>query len=102
MKEGDNSTTLNEYEIIIFYKYTKVVDPEGFVRWHKKMCAPLGLRGRILIATEGINGTLEGKQESIAEYEKLLHVQDGSAGTFGNFSEVWFKHSPGVGMYSLN
>lgn len=87
----------NEYEIIIFYKYTKIADPAGFMRWHKKVCAPLGLVGRVLIAPEGINGTLEGKPEEISAYEKLMHAQDGGADTFGDFADVWFKHSPGTG-----
>lgn len=87
----------NVHEIIIFYRYTNVADPEGFMAWQKKIGAALGLSGRILIATEGINGTLEGKVEDLAEYERLMHLQDGSAGTFGNFSDVWFKHSPGTG-----
>lgn len=87
----------NEYEIIIYYAYTKIADPVGFMKWHKGVCGPLGLRGRILIAPEGINGTLEGKTPSLLEYERLMHAQDGSEGTFGNFADVWFKHSPGVG-----
>lgn len=88
---------LNEYEIIIFYKYTHIADPAGFMRWHKKVCAPLGLAGRILIAPEGINGTLEGKTADITAYETLLHAQDCSEGSFGDFADVWFKHSKGVG-----
>lgn len=65
--------------------------------WHKKVCEPLGIVGRILIAPEGINGTLEGKTEQIAAYEKMMHAQDGGPETYGNFSDVWFKHSPGTG-----
>jgi hypothetical protein len=48
------------FEVIIFYKYTPVEDPTGFVRWQKKMCEEIGIFGRILIAREGINGTVEG------------------------------------------
>lgn len=84
-------------EIIIFYAYTRIADPAGFVRWQRAVCQELGLTGRILVAQEGINGTAEGTSEAIAEYERRMHAQDGSAGTFGNFSHVWFKHSPGTG-----
>ena len=84
-------------EIIIFYKYTDVVDPAAFVLWQRAVCEELGLKGRILVATEGINGTAEGTRDAITEYEKRMHAQDGSPDTFGNFSDVWFKHSPGTG-----
>lgn len=85
------------YEIILYYKYTEVKDPTGFVLWHKNVCTELGLTGRVLIATEGINGTLEGTKEATAAYIKFMHAQDGSEGTFGNFSDVVFKKSPGTG-----
>ena len=87
----------SDQEIIIFYKYTPIADPEGFMRWHKDTCGALGLRGRVLIAPEGINGTLEGVAAHIAAYEERMHAQDGSANTFGDFTDVWFKHSPGTG-----
>lgn len=84
-------------EIIIFYKYTSVADVPGFVRWQKKTCGELNILGRILIASEGINGTVEGSSDAIAEFEHRMHELDGSAGTFGDFSDIWFKHSPGTG-----
>ncbi len=87
----------SEFEIIIFYKYTFIADPVGFVRWQKKICEEIGIFGRILIAQEGINGTVEGTVEQIQDYERRMHAQDGSRGTFGNFSDVWFKSSPGTG-----
>lgn len=86
-----------QYEIILYYKYTKVKDPVGFMYWHKKVCERLGLTGRVLIAQEGINGTLEGTVEAVAEYKKLMHAQNGTEGTFGNFSDMVFKKSIGTG-----
>lgn len=85
------------YEIIIFYTYTPVADPAGFVAWQRATCEDIGIYGRILIAHEGINGTVEGTVEQIAEYRRRLHAQDGTPGTFGDFSQVWFKSSPGTG-----
>lgn len=88
---------MKTYEIIIFYKYTPVADPVGFVSWMRQTCEDIGIFGRILIAHEGLNGTVEGTPEQITEYGLRLHAQDGSPGTFGNFSDVWFKSSPGTG-----
>lgn len=87
----------DQYEIIIFYRYTHVNDPEGFRVWVRALCEELSLKGRILIATEGINGTVEGTRAAIAEFEARMHAQDGTEGTYADLSEVWFKHSPGVG-----
>lgn len=88
---------MNKYSIIIFYKYTPVTDPVGFVDWTRALCEEIGIFGRILIAHEGINGTVEGTAEQIKRFEDALHAQDGSKETFGNFSDVWFKASPGTG-----
>lgn len=84
-------------DIIIYYKYTPIADPVAFVRWHKDFLGSRNITGRILIAEEGINGTIEGTPEALTEYEQAMHAMDGSAGTFGDFSDVWFKHSPGTG-----
>lgn len=85
------------YEIIIFYKYTPITHPKRFMQFHKELCILLRLTGRVLIAKEGINGTLEGTPLAIAAYEKRMREEDGSEGTHGNFSDLWFKHSPGTG-----
>ncbi len=84
------------YQILLYYKYTHVADPEAFVKWHKEICEQFGFKGRILIAHEGINGTLEGLTGHTEEYMRLMHEQDGSEGTFGNFSDMPFKTSPGT------
>lgn len=88
---------MNDYRIIIFYKYTPVKNPVDFVEWVRETCEKIGIFGRILIAAEGINGTVEGTPEQILQFETALHSQDGTNGTFGNFSDVWFKESPGTG-----
>ncbi len=84
-------------EIIIFYKYTPIKDPVGLMEWMRALCTKLDIKGRILIAKEGINGTGEGTKENLTEFERSMHAQDGSAGTYADFSDVWFKHSPGTG-----
>ena len=83
--------------IVIYYKYTPIADPVAFVAWHKQFLGARGVKGRILIAHEGINGTLEGTPEALSEYEQAMHAMNGSSQTFGDFSDVWFKYSPGTG-----
>lgn len=79
-------------EIIIFYKYTSVNNPGALVAWHKKFCGERGMRGRVIIATEGINATLEGTTDAIQAYEDALRQTP-----YADFSDLWFKHSPGTG-----
>lgn len=93
----------NPYEILLYYKYTHVADLEAFVAWHKEICEKLGFKGRILIAHEGINGTLEGLKENTAKYIELMHAMNGEndgsvagQGNFGNFSDMPFKTSSGT------
>lgn len=91
------TNTTSTYQILLYYKYTKIADPVGFMNWHKLTCTNLGLKGRVLLAGEGINGTLEGTKENTEEYIRLMHLQDGGEGSFGDFSDVIFKKSAGTG-----
>jgi len=60
-------------KITIFYKYAKVKYPKQVVKEQKALCSKLNLTGRILIAHEGINGTLAGSDESIHEYVSAMN-----------------------------
>lgn len=48
------------YRILLYYKYVKIEDHEEYARIHLKFCNAIGVKGRILVAEEGINGTLSG------------------------------------------
>ncbi|MEI6057549.1 MAG: rhodanese-related sulfurtransferase [bacterium] len=54
--------------IILFYNYVRVENPEKLAADQRVLCKELGLKGRIIIAQEGINATLEGKTENIEKY----------------------------------
>lgn len=60
------------YEVLLYYRYFKLDDPEAFAREQRELCRELGLRGRILIAREGINGTVSGRREDCAKYRAVL------------------------------
>lgn len=80
----------NEYQILLYYKYAKIDNPVGFMRRHKRLCESLELKGRIIIAEEGINGTVEGTRENTEKYIKLLQEDP-------RFSDMHFKKSSGTG-----
>lgn len=56
------------YQILLYYKYTKIENPEELMQSTREICDELGLKGRIIIAKEGINGTLEGTVENTQKY----------------------------------
>lgn len=61
------------YEVLLYYKYCRIADPEGYAKEHRELCKKLNLTGRILIASEGINGTVSG---AVADTEKYRRVLD--------------------------
>ena len=57
--------------------YTTIENPEEFAEQHLEFCKSLELKGRILVATEGINGTCSGTVEQTEKYMevmKMIHV----------------------------
>ncbi|WP_136606652.1 rhodanese-related sulfurtransferase [Paenibacillus dokdonensis] len=61
-------TASNDYRILLYYKFVSIPDPEQFTAEHLQYCKDLGVKGRILIASEGINGTLSGTVEQTEKY----------------------------------
>ena len=60
------------YAVLLYYMFANVSDPEAFADEHRAFCEELGMRGRILIATEGINGTASGTREACETYMQSL------------------------------
>ena len=48
-------------KVILYYAFTPVNDPQALMLWQKTLCQSLNIKGRILISSHGINGTLGGK-----------------------------------------
>lgn len=66
--EGDKP-----YRVLLYYKYVTIEDPEAFSLEHRELCKSLGLKGRILVAPEGINGTVSGTVEQTDAYMRFMH-----------------------------
>ncbi len=54
--------------ILLFYKYVHIKNPHDVRLWQHELSASLGLVGRILLAHEGINGTLAGTCDATQQY----------------------------------
>ncbi|QOV10992.1 rhodanese-related sulfurtransferase [Viridibacillus arvi] len=65
-------TTLN-YRVLLYYFYTTIEDPEAFAAEHLAYCKSIELKGRILVASEGINGTVSGTVEQTDAY--MAHMK---------------------------
>jgi UPF0176 protein len=56
------------YQVLLYYCYTPLENPEQFRDEHHRLCLELDLRGRIIVAHEGLNGTVSGTRENCARY----------------------------------
>ncbi len=65
------------YEVILYYNFSQIDDPEIFVSEHKQRCRDLDLLGRVYVSEEGINGTLGGTKENIDAYKAYLRSING-------------------------
>jgi UPF0176 protein len=79
---------MEAHPIILFYKYVTIASPPEFVESQKRLCTSLGLKGRLVVAEEGINGTLGGSEAAVNEYVSAL--RDDS-----RFSDIEIKVSAG-------
>jgi len=62
----------SKYEILLFYNYVKIADPTKEMHHQRELCEKLSLLGRIIIAEEGINGTVEGPKRNTDKYIKEM------------------------------
>jgi predicted sulfurtransferase len=79
-------------KILLFYKYIDIDKPEAIMAWQRELCQALGLKGRIIIAHEGINGTVGGTIEATERYKQAMLNHE-------LFNDVDFKESNGGAEY---
>jgi UPF0176 protein len=94
----------DSFEVLLYYKYVKIDLPEAFRDFQRELCEKLGLKGRIIVASEGINGTVEGlvsnTQKYIDEMQKDVQFQDmkfkRSSGNGNSFPKLSVKVRPEI------
>ena len=59
--------------ILLYYKYVNIQNPQEIANWQRSLCEGLHLTGRIILAHEGINGTVGGTDEECDEYIKAMN-----------------------------
>lgn len=78
---------MSKYQVLLYYLYVPIEDPEQFAAEHLAFCKSLNLKGRILVANEGINGTLSGLTEDTQKYMEHMHADE-------RFKDTFFKIDP--------
>jgi UPF0176 protein len=76
-----------QYKILLYYKFSPLADLERLVEEQTAICQSLGLRGRIFIGHEGINGTVSGLDASTQAYMDFMNQHP-------TFSPIEFKDDP--------
>ncbi|MCC7357335.1 rhodanese-related sulfurtransferase [Candidatus Uhrbacteria bacterium] len=63
------------YQVLLFYKYVTIPNPQEYADVFRRRAAELGFTGRVLISEEGINATLEGETEKTECFLRELMAQ---------------------------
>lgn len=79
----------NPNEILLYYIYTHIENPEALHKAQRSLCEKLNLKGRIIIGTEGLNGTVAGLKEDTQKYVDAC-VKDPL------LKDMQFKRSEGI------
>ena len=63
-----------DYNILLYYLYAPIEDAAAFVEEQIALCESLELRGRIIVAAEGLNGTVSGTVAACEEYVRVMQA----------------------------
>lgn len=74
----------NNYRVLLYYYFVDLPEYEQFAADHLEFCQKLGLKGRILVANYGINGTVSGTVEQTEEYMNVMRNDE-------RFKDIVFK-----------
>jgi len=66
--------------ILLYYKYVSISNPTKIANWQRSLCEGLHLKGRIILAHEGINGTIGGSDQNTQKYIEAMKQHE----LFGN------------------
>lgn len=92
------------YTVILFYKFFHVENPAALRESQRALCVSLNLKGRMLIAHEGVNATFEGRADDVIAYKVALKqipemadiVMKESEGTGKGFTKLMVKVRPEI------
>lgn len=71
---------MKPYRVLLYYIYSPIENPEQYREEHHLLCLRLNLLGRIIVAPEGLNGTVSGLTADCEAYMAALHADPRFAG----------------------
>jgi UPF0176 protein len=78
------------YQVLLFYSYQTIENPEAVAAWVRQLAQHYELTGRALVAEEGINATFEGTTEHTEQFVRDFHARK-------EFANIAIKRSLGTG-----
>jgi UPF0176 protein len=75
---------MNNHQVLLYYIYTPIIDAEAYREVHHQFCVENNLLGRVIVASEGLNGTVSGKIADCANYMDWLKADE-------RFKDIDFK-----------
>ncbi|SMO59427.1 oxygen-dependent tRNA uridine(34) hydroxylase TrhO [Solitalea koreensis] len=72
---------MKKFQTLLYYCYSAIAEAEQFAAQHLKFCKSLNLVGRIIVADEGLNGTISGTPEACKAYMDAIHADERFAKT---------------------
>ena len=84
------------YLTIAFYQFVRLENIEQLQAFILKFCQKNNIKGTILLASEGINGTISGQKNNIHEFLKFIKTDSFLKGNFKNLEhkESWASKNP--------
>lgn len=89
-EEAVEGAEAKAHQVLLFYKYVDVDAPEELAAHVRSLASELSLTGRVIVAHEGINGTLEGTVENTEAFVAQFFID-------ARFADVQVKRSGGTG-----
>jgi len=89
---SENRKNPARFLVAAFYRFVSLPDYEAIRQPLLQSCEKLGLLGSILLAEEGINGTISGTQQGINDLFENLRTDQRFAGL--RYKESWAEEQP--------
>lgn len=83
--ENKNSEFTSGYKCVLFYKYVGIHEPEALMERLRAVCEVLNIKGRIIVAKEGVNANVEGKVEDVDKF--IDHIKSDKRFKLTHFKE---------------
>jgi UPF0176 protein len=83
---------MKAYQVLLYYNYTPIADAETYRERHHLFCLENNLLGRVIVAAEGLNGTVSGLVADCERYMEWLQNDPIFVGTDFDFKVEYHEN----------